>query len=145
MSHEGIRFVSADEARRDAAAEHRLSADAVTPAKIRVKKSEGTGVEIDWRDGHTSSWTFAWLRDACPCATCHEAREAAGLSPGERRPASAPLLPMYEAPPRPNSVEPAGRYAVVFHWNDGHSSGIYSWDFLRRNCQCEECSKGKRG
>jgi DUF971 family protein len=48
---------------------------------------------------------------------------------------------MYEAPPRPNSVEPAGHYAVVFKWNDGHSSGIYSWDFLRRNCQCEECRK----
>jgi DUF971 family protein len=30
---------------------------------------------------------------------------------------------------------------VIFHWNDGHSSGIYSWDFLRRHCQCEECRK----
>ena len=57
---------------------------------------------------------------------------------------SAQLLPMYEAPPRPNSVEPAGRYAVVFHWNDGHSSGIYSWDFLRRHCQCDECRAQRR-
>jgi DUF971 family protein len=52
---------------------------------------------------------------------------------------------MYEAPPRPNSVEPAGRYAVVFHWNDGHSSGIYSWDFLRRHCQCDECRTQRSG
>jgi DUF971 family protein len=102
-------------------------------------------MEIEWKDGHRSAWTFRWLRDGCPCATCHEAREAAGLAPGERKLASAQLLPMYEAPPRPNSVEPAGRYAVVFHWNDGHSSGIYSWDFLRRHCQCAECCAQRQG
>ena len=140
MSHEGICIVDEREARR--LAPHKLPHEAVDPAKVRIHKSEGTGMEIDWKDGHRSAWTFRWLRDACPCATCHEAREAVGLEPGERMPASAAqLLPMYEAPPRPNSVEPAGRYAVVFKWNDGHSSGIYSWDFLRRNCQCEECRK----
>jgi hypothetical protein len=126
MSHEGIRIVDEREARRADRAP--LPRAAVDPAKVSVHKSEGTGMEID----------------GCPCATCHEAREAAGLAPGERKPVSGQLLPMYEAPPRPNSVEPAGRYAVVFHWNDGHSSGIYSWDFLRRNCQCEECRKGRR-
>ena len=139
MSHEGIRFVSADEARRDAAAEHRLSADAVTPAKIRVKKSEGTGVEIDWRDGHTSSWTFAWLRDACPCATCHEEREHSGRTPGEPKPKPQGLLPMYQAPPRPVEVTPVGKYALKFKWNDGHEAGIYSWEYLRRVCNCEAC------
>ena len=144
MSHEGIRFVTEEEARRARLEERELSLDAKTPAKVRVHKTEGTGLEIDWKDGHRSQWSFRWLRDACPCATCHEAREAAGLAPGERKPVPAQLLPLYEAPPRPDSVEPAGRYAVVFHWNDGHSSGIYSWDFLRRHCQCEEC-RGSHG
>ena len=74
-----------------------------------------------------------------PCATCHEARDAAGLEPGQRKPAPGQLLPMYEAPPRPENVEPAERYAVIFKWNDGHKSGIYSWDFLRRHCQCDAC------
>jgi hypothetical protein len=75
MSHEGIRIVSADEAAHASAQEDvRLTPDAVTPLKVRVKKSEGTGVEIDWRDGHKSSWDFRWLRDACPCATCHDRR-----------------------------------------------------------------------
>jgi DUF971 family protein len=143
MSHEGIRIVDEREARRADRAP--LPREAVDPAKVSVHKSEGTGMEIEWKDGHRSAWTFRWLRDGCPCATCHEAREAAGLAPGERKVASAQLLPLYEAPPRPNSVEPAGRYAVVFHWNDGHSSGIYSWDFLRRNCQCEECRRQRSG
>lgn len=139
MSHEGIRIVSAEEARRDETHEQRLPPDSVTPLKVRVKKSEGTGVEIDWRDGHKSSWNFRWLRDACPCATCHEEREKSGREPGVPKPKSQALLVMYEEPPRPVSVEPVGKYALKFKWNDGHEAGIYSWDYLRRVCQCAEC------
>src|ERR1700723_1626332 len=100
MSHEGIRIVSAEEAQReDGGVENRrLPDDVVTPLKVRVKKSEGTGVEIDWRDGHKSSWNFRWLRDACPCATCHDERDQAGRAPGEPKPKAQALLMMYEAP-----------------------------------------------
>ena len=139
MSHEGIRIVSEEEARRGAKAEQRLHADAVTPLKVRVKKSEGTGVEIDWKDGHRSAWSFRWLRDACPCATCHEEREAAGRKPGEPKPKARALLAMYEEPPRPVEVTPVGKYALKFKWNDGHEAGIYSWEYLRRVCDCETC------
>jgi DUF971 family protein len=141
MSHEGIRFVSAEQAAREAATEQRLSAEAVTPAKVRVHKTEGTGVEIDWKDGHRSEWTFAWLRNACPCATCHEEREQSGRKPGEAKPKAQTLLPMYEAPVRPAEVTPVGKYAVKFKWTDGHESGIYSWEYLRRVCQCDACAK----
>jgi DUF971 family protein len=141
MSHEGIRIVSEDEGRRSAVEETaKLPTDAVTPLKVRVKKTEGTGVEIDWRDGHKSSWNFRWLRDACPCATCHDEREKAGLLPGEPKPKAHALLMMYEAPPRPVEVTPVGKYALKFKWNDGHEAGIYSWDYLRRVCQCAVCA-----
>ena len=140
MSHEGIRIVSAEEARHDAQRENdRLPTDAVTPLKVRVKKTEGTGVEIDWRDGHKSSWNFRWLRDACPCATCHDEREKSGRAPGEMKPKAQTLLAMYEAPPRPVEVTPVGKYALKFKWNDGHEAGIYSWEYLRRFCQCPMC------
>ena len=135
MSHEGIRIVSAEEARRDLNDEPvRLSADAVAPLKVRVKKTEGTGVEIDWRDGHRSSWNFRWLRDACPCATCHDERQQAGRAPGKAKPKAQALLQMYEAPPRPVEVTPVGKYALRFKWNDGHEAGLYSWDYLRNVC-----------
>jgi hypothetical protein len=78
MSHEGIRIVNADDAQREAEQERHLHADSVTPKKVRVMKTEGTGIEIDWKDGHRSVWNFAWLRNACPCATCHEEREKSG-------------------------------------------------------------------
>lgn len=145
MSHEGIQIVDEQKARRMDRSTQPLPRAAVEPAKVRVHQTEGTGMEIDWKDGHSSQWTFRWLRDACPCATCHESRELAGLEPGEPKPTPGQLLPLYSAPPRPNKVEPAGRYAVVFRWNDGHASGIYSWDFLRRHCQCAECRRQRAG
>jgi DUF971 family protein len=140
MSHEGIRIVSAEEAAREPALDQqKLPADAITPLKVRVKKTEGTGMEIDWRDGHSSSWNFAWLRNACPCATCHEEREKAGRLPGEAKPKPKTLLVMYEPPVRPLEVLSVGKYAIKFKWNDGHESGIYSWDYLRRVCRCDTC------
>lgn len=137
MSHEGIRLVSGAEAQR--APEAELPREATTPVKVRVRQTTGEGLEIDWKDGHSSRWSFAWLRHACPCATCHEEREAQGREPGEAKPKQATLLPMYQAPPLPKSASPVGNYAISFQWNDGHASGIYSWDYLRRYCQCEEC------
>ena len=135
MSHDGVRFVSADQAAADRArGQERLSGEAVRPAKVRVDQTGGTGVTVDWRDGHRSHWPFRWLRDACPCATCIEAREAEGRAPGVGRPQPTTLLPMYQAPPRPEAVEPIGRYAVKFRWNDGHEAGLYSWDYLRNTC-----------
>ena len=132
MSHEGIRIVSLDDARREAQAEQPLPPEAITPAKVQVELTNGTGVSIDWKDGHHSRWTFAFLRDACPCATCHEAREADGRLPGEPKLVPQQNFPIYTAPARPLSAEPIGRYAIKFKWNDGHESGIYAWEFLRR-------------
>ena len=139
MSHEGIRIMSKEQEAAEAQAHRPLPKIAVTPAKVRVLLTEGKGLEIDWTDGHRSAWSFAWLRDACPCATCNEERNQQGRKVGQPKPKSAALLPMYAPPPRPASAHPVGRYALQFNWLDGHSGGIYSWDFLRRNCQCTEC------
>jgi DUF971 family protein len=141
MSHEGIRIISEKEARRGELREETLPIDAVTPKKVRVMKTEGKGVEIDWKDGHHSKWNFAWLRNACPCATCHEDREKTGRQPGAAKPKEQKLLVMYEAPVVPLEVTPVGKYALKFKWSDGHESGIYSWEYLRWVCQCEMCGK----
>jgi DUF971 family protein len=139
MSHEGIRFVSKEEQTRESLEGRPLPRIAVTPDKVRVKITEGTGLEIDWQDGHRSAWGFAWLRDACPCATCVDERKTQGRKAGQAKPKSAALLPMYTPPPKPASAHGVGRYAIQFNWLDGHSGGIYSWDYLRRHCQCPEC------
>ena len=51
--------------------------------------TEGKGLEIDWADGHKSAWGFAWLRDACPCATCVDERTQQGRKTGQPKPAPA--------------------------------------------------------
>lgn len=139
MSHEGIRIVSEEERAQEAAANRPLSRAAVTPEKVRVLLTEGKGLEIDWSDGHKSAWTFAWLREACPCATCVEQRNLEGRKPGEPKPKPQQLLPMFTPPAKPSSARGVGRYAIEFNWTDGHRAGIYSWEYLRRNCQCGEC------
>ncbi len=88
------------------------------PKSVNVNLTTGTGVDIEWKDGHRTHYSFQWLRDACPCA-----------------------LPMYKEPARPREVLSVGRYAVNFVWNDGHNSGIYSWDFLRAYCRCAACQE----
>ncbi len=141
MSHEGIRIVSRDDETREIleSQQQELSRAALTPEKVRVLLTEGKGLEIDWADDHKSAWSFAWLREACPCATCVEERKQQNRKPGEPKSRAAELLPMFTPPPRPTSVHPVGRYAMEFVWNDGHRAGIYSWDYLRRSCQCQEC------
>lgn len=140
MSHEPYKAVPPEEMARVKAEERKtLPAAAVDPKSVKVNKSTGAGMDIEWKDSHRSHYSFAWLRDACPCATCNEEREQTGRKIGQP-PASKPsALPMYKDPARPLEVTPVGRYAISFHWNDGHTTGIYSWDFLRRECPCEQC------
>lgn len=111
----------------------------VNPKSVKVNITTGTGMDIDWDDGHHTHYSFQWLRDACPCATCTEERNNHHRRPGEPPQAANTLLPMYKEPARPKEVKPVGRYALNIAWNDGHSSGIYSWDYLREMCPCEEC------
>ena len=140
MSHEGIRITSKEDQARIDEERRALPRISITPEKVRVLLTEGKGLEIDWQDGHKSMWGFAWLREACPCATCVDERAQQGRKPGQPKPKPAAVLPMYEPPPKPGSVIPVGRYAIQFNWLDGHSGGIYSWEYLRRVCQCGECT-----
>ena len=112
---------------------------AADPKSVKVSITTGTGVNIDWNDGHSSHYSFVYLRDACPCAMCNEEREKSGRRPGESPKLAPGALPMFKAAARPVSAEGVGKYAIKFSWNDGHDLGIYSWKLLRELCQCEEC------
>jgi DUF971 family protein len=109
------------------------------PKSVKVHKSTGAGVDIEWNDGHQSHYSFTYLRDACPCALCIEEREKAHRKPGDPVAPVAGALPMFKALARPTAVEGVGNYAVRFTWNDGHQHGIFSWEWLREICPCEQC------
>jgi DUF971 family protein len=102
------------------------------PEHIAVSKSKG--IHIDWKDGHASDYPLQYLRDHCPCAGCAGTH---GTPPA----AAAPPNPfqMYQPALRIESIEEVGTYALRIRWNDGHNTGIYSWERFRELCPCPAC------
>lgn len=106
---------------------------------IAISKSKG--IKIDWKDGHRSEYTLGYLRDECPCATCTGAHgtvpQKTNYAAEETKPANP--FKMYAPTLKMLKVEEVGAYAIQIQWSDGHGSGIYSFDHLRRICACPEC------
>ncbi|HWQ55850.1 MAG TPA: DUF971 domain-containing protein [Bryobacteraceae bacterium] len=107
------------------------------PEHISVSKSKG--IRIEWRDGHVSEYGLDYLRDHCPCATCTGAH---GTPP--RQPSGGSPFQMYKPATRIVNADPVGSYALRIGWNDGHNTGIYSWELFRSLCPCPEC-RAQRG
>ena len=114
--------------------EAQISAPASEPEHIAISKS--TGIKIDWKDGHHSEYSLEYLRDECPCAACTGAH---GTEPQKTNYAASNPFQMYKPRLKMSSAESVGHYAVRIFWNDGHSTGIYSFDHLRTICPCIEC------
>ena len=116
---------------------------ATDPRRVNVQLTTGQGMDIEWKDGHQSHYSFPYLRDACPCAMCDQERVQSGREPGEPVKSAPGALPMFKAAAKPTEAAGVGKYAIRFTWNDGHEHGIYSWDLLRAFCPCEECSTAR--
>ena len=90
---------------------------------------EADGVHVLWGDGHRGYYPHWYLRAACQCADCLEGT-------GHNR------VLFYESiPPEVRALDwrPLGQYAVEFLWSDGHDTGIYAFETLRRACRCDAC------
>lgn len=115
------------------------------PLAIKIHVSSGTGVDITWADNHSSHYDFAYLREECPCATCNEKRgEEHSHSGSKPAPISSPALPMFKPKIRAQSATQVGNYAVQISFNDGHNTGIFSYDHLRTICPCADCAAAFR-
>ena len=108
-----------------------------TPKKITLAAGNNS-LAIDWSDGHRSVYPYKYLREKCPCATCTDAHGAG--APRTNKVADTNPLPMFGKALQPEKAELVGRYAVHIAWSDGHSTGIYSFDYLRELCPCGECN-----
>ena len=88
-------------------------------------------LQIDWNDSEQREYTFAELRQGCPCATCREKRAA----PPEP-PTALPVLPVLSAaeaqPLKVLGMNPVGNYAYSIAFSDGHDTGIFSFELLRK-------------
>jgi DUF971 family protein len=79
-------------------------------------------IVVRWADGQESRFEAVWLRARCPCAGCVDEWS------GKRTFGEAEV----KQDVRAHNLQPIGRYAVQIQWSDGHDSGIYSWDSLRK-------------
>ena len=109
------------------------------PAYVKVHVTSGAGMDITWADGHQSHYDFPYLRDLCPCAMCDDERGKKLALSGPGGAPLAPVLPMYKPKAKAKSAVAVGNYAIQIHFTDGHSTGIYSYDYLRTICPCEAC------
>ena len=88
----------------------------------RIQQHDARTLAIDWADGARSLIDVRALRLACGCARCVD--EWTGeplLAPDSVAPDVAPV-----------GIQPVGRYAIKIRWSDGHDTGIYPFERLRR-------------
>jgi DUF971 family protein len=111
------------------------------PEHIAISKSKG--IQIDWKDGHRSQYSLAYLRDECPCASCTGAHGTEPQKTNHSAPSTSPFQ-LYTPTLKMLNVEAVGHYAIRIDWNDGHNTGIYSFDHLRKICGCAECKAATR-
>ena len=86
-------------------------------------------VRVTWDDGHVGEYPTKYLRGYCPCAMCQG--HGAGIKFVEAQDA------------RLREISTVGNYAIQFLWEDGHSTGIYTFGYLRSLCPCPACDDAK--
>lgn len=88
------------------------------------------GVLIEWGSGgHRALFPARALRLACPCAECVEEMSGRPLLDPERVAADV----------KPIRLHLVGAYGLRIDWSDGHNTGIYTFERLRRACPCPRC------
>ena len=94
---------------------------ATTPREIGPTE-DGTALRIAWEDGAESVLAPRLLRLRCPCARCVDELTGRRI-----------LRPEDVADDvYPTAIHYVGRYALQFVWSDGHDTGFYPFDYLRR-------------
>ena len=77
-------------------------------------------LRLTWSDGHVAEYPYDYLRGYCPCAVCqgHTTKEVKFYKP--------------EVAVNLDTLEAVGNYGISMVFSDGHGTGIYRFDFLRK-------------
>ena len=78
---------------------------------------------VTFSDGYVAQFDLLSLRQGCPCAACRNMRER-GEDSWPRPDSPVPL--------RVEHAELHGAWGLNITWNDGHNTGIYPFELLRR-------------
>jgi DUF971 family protein len=80
---------------------------------------------IAWDDGGETFVEMERLRRACPCAMCKGETNVLSYAPPTLQNFTAKSFEL-------TGWEFVGGYAIQPKWADGHASGLYSFDYLRK-------------
>jgi DUF971 family protein len=95
------------------------------PAEIRLHKKSAS-LELVYADGDSFNLPAEFLRIHSPSA------EVRGHGKGQE------ILQIGKRYVKIKHIETVGNYAIKIVFDDGHDSGIYSWDYLREMHQQRE-------
>jgi len=84
-------------------------------------------LRVAWADGLEAKLNLVALRGECMCARCVDEIT------GERIVDVEGIDPEIQI----DEMQLVGNYAVKMKWSDGHDTGIYTWEHLRRLCEAE--------
>ena len=96
------------------------------PRPTRVQPFPNGELGVVWNDGHESYYPGHYMRCACGCAKCVDEVSGKKVLDDSRVPQDVHLVEMH----------PVGNYGVSVKWSDGHDTGIYPFDRLRKLCPC---------
>ncbi|MCA9883364.1 MAG: DUF971 domain-containing protein [Anaerolineae bacterium] len=108
----------------------------IRPTGVTLNKTEGY-LEITWSDDRVCKYPLSHLREACPCVECRGGHQNMGMEHAPKNLLELKPVRDYTV----NSLHQVGNYALQPVWNDGHDSGIYTWEYLRHLCPQSESSE----
>ena len=88
---------------------------------VQIIEESDNAISIKWSDDTENSYTAPELRRSCPCATCVNEWTGDKILDAATVPDDLTIT----------STSIVGRYALNFHFSDGHDTGIYSFKYLR--------------
>lgn len=104
----------------------------IQPREVEVRASEQK-LFIKWADGHESEYPLFGLRKNCPCVECRGGHAKMGSFDKS----------LFRVEPtmhyKIEDVKQVGNHAIRIYWDDGHNTGMYQWETLRKLCPCDEC------
>jgi DUF971 family protein len=97
---------------------------------VELKKLGEDRLQIAWSNGQVGTIPWLKLRTACPCAICVEERSQ---PPNPLRVLKESEIP--RGPLKATDIAPVGRYAYKITWNDGHNTGLFTFELLHDLCE----------
>ncbi|HLA96087.1 MAG TPA: DUF971 domain-containing protein [Pyrinomonadaceae bacterium] len=88
---------------------------------LQIIEENDSEISIKWSDDSETKYNAAQLRRSCPCAGCIDEWTGKKTLDETRVPDDLSF----------KHISIVGRYALNFHFSDGHDTGIFSFKYLK--------------